>query len=145
MITATHGMNLQHGWVRGYSFVPYTGRQPAPAEWRHNHGIVLILMINNEVQAVWVTYKPLAEMLLNPDNSLIDASSGEQKIISIVNNETGVEIEQVHFDNSDELIWALLASSPQITEAHPRYNNNSLLVNGPGWRLSSSGKFEIIS
>lgn len=131
MITATNGLTLNHGVVRGYRWIslnedPYGYKKEDP-ERADNRGRVLLYLIDNTVEFLNITYAPLAELLIAGQNNIVDKGHLTVEISSSDKTETIV------FDPEDEDFYAILASHPLIIEKEFAHPNNSTFAN-VGWK-----------
>ncbi len=131
MITATNGLTLNHGVVRGYRWISLEedqyGYKKEDPERANNRGRVLLYLIDNIVEFLNITYAPLAELLIAGQNNIID--KGDLTIEVSVNDKT----ETIVFDPEDEDFYAILVSHPLIIEKEFAHPNNSTPAN-IGWK-----------
>lgn len=128
MITATNGLTLNHGVVRGYRFIfMQSGQDRLAPEWATNTGRVLLYLIDNTVEFLNITYAPLAELLIAGQNNIVD--KGHLTIEISANDKT----ETIVFDPEDEDFYAILASHPLIIEKEFAHPNNATSAN-IGWK-----------
>jgi hypothetical protein len=127
MITATTGLNLNHGWVRGYRFEGNTSYGLPSQEFLDNKAPILIFIIDGVVEFVNLFYAPLATLLLDGQNSIVDM---ENFTVQVTAN--GVT-ETIVFEETDEEYYAILASSPLIIEMTRSCTNNCGSVQ-VGWK-----------
>lgn len=128
MITATSGLILNHGIVRGYRFESYSGSYPVPQQWLDNAGRVLLFVIDGVVEFIDIVYSPMADLLLIGQNNIVDKDN-----LTIEVTANGVT-ETIVFDPEDEGHYAILVSSPLIIEQTIGCSNNCLAVQTPGWK-----------
>jgi hypothetical protein len=134
MITATSGLTLNHGVVRGYRFESYSGSFPVPQQWLDNKGRVLLFVIDGVVEFIDIVYSPLADMLLNGTIADMDDLT-----IEVTANGT---TETIAFDQEDEDHYAILTSNPVIIEQTIDCTNNCLPVQTPGWLWDGEGFYK---
>ena len=127
MITATSGLTLNHGVVRGYRFQSYDGSFPVPQQWLDNAGRVLLFVIDGVVEFIDITYSPLVDLLLAGQNNIVDMDNLTVEVTAHGATETIV------FDPEDEAHYAILVSNPTIIEQTVDCTNNCLAVQTPGW------------
>jgi len=127
MITATTGLNLNHGWVRGYRFEGNTNYGLPSQEFLDNRAQILIFVIDGTVEFVNLFYAPLATLLLDGQNSIVDMENFTVQVTANGLTETIV------FDETDEEYYAILASSPLIIEMTRSCTNNCGSVQ-VGWK-----------
>jgi hypothetical protein len=127
MITATSGLILNHGVVRGYRFISIQpGENRFAPEKVDNKGRVLLFVIDGVVEFLNIVYSPLADMLLN--GTIVDK---ENLTIEVTFNG---ETETITFEPEDEANYAILASNPIIIEQTIDCTNGCLQVQTPGWK-----------
>lgn len=118
MITATSGLNLNHGWEKGYLFEGNTNGGHPSQEFLDNKARILIFVIDGVVEFVNLFYAPLATLLLIGQDSIVDM---ENFTIQITANEV---LETIVFNETDEEYYAILASNPLIIEMTKSCSNN---------------------
>ena len=129
MITATSGLTLNHGVVRGYRFVSMQpGEDRFAPEWATNTGRVLLFIIGGVVEFIDITYSPLVDLLIAGQGSIVDKDN-----LTVEVTANGVT-ETIVFDQQDEGHYAILASNPIIIEQTVDCTNNCLAVQTPGWK-----------
>jgi len=127
MITATSGLTLNHGVIRGYRFISIQpGENRFAPERADNRGRVLLFIIDGVVEFLDIVYSPLADMLLN--GTIVDK---ENLTVEVTFN--GVT-ETITFEPEDEAHYAILASNPIIIEQTADCANGCLQVQMPGWK-----------
>lgn len=128
MITATSGLTLNHGWVRGYRFntdpVP---PPPLPPEWADNRGKVLLYVIDGVVEFINVTWAPMAQLLVDGQNNIVD---NNDMTVTITAGDT---VETIVFDPEDEGLYSILVSNPLIKMVDWENADNSLHA-AVGWK-----------
>jgi len=127
MITATSGLNLNHGWVKGYRFESINIPRPLPIEWAENTGRVLLYLIDNTVEYLNIVWSPMADLLLAGQNNIVDKDNLTIEVTA--NGQT----ETIVFDEQDEDFYAILASNPLIMEKEFAHPNNSTPAT-VGWK-----------
>ena len=127
MITATSGLNLNHGWVRGYRFMAAVAPRPIPIEYAENTGRVLLYLLDNTVEFTNIVYSPMADLLLDGQASIVD--DGNHQITITANGES----KTIVFDAEDEDFYSILASNPLIIEKEFGHANNSTSAT-LGWK-----------
>jgi len=129
MITATSGLTLNHGVVRGYRFVSIQpGEDRFAPERTDNRGRVLLFVIDGVVEFIDITYSPLADLLIAGQGSIVDKDN-----LTVEVTANGVT-ETIVFDSEDEGHYAILVSNPIIIEQTIDCTNNCLAVQTPGWK-----------
>ena len=127
MITSTTGLNLNHGWVRGYRFEGNTNYGRPSQEFLDNKARILIFVIDGVVEFINLFYAPLAILLLDGQNGIVDT---ENLTVQVTAN--GLT-ETIVFEETDEEYYAILASSPLIIEMTRSCANNCGSVQ-VGWK-----------
>lgn len=127
MITSTSGLNLKHGWHKGYRFESVNVPRPLPIEWAENTGRVLLYLIDNTVEWLNIVYSPLADLLLLGQKNIVD--KGHLTVEVSIDDKT----ETIVFDPEDEDFYAILVSHPLIIEQEFAHPNNSTFAN-VGWK-----------
>jgi len=127
MITATTGLNLNHGWVRGYRFEGNTNYGLPSQEFLDNKAPILIFIIDGVVEFINLFYSPLATLLLDGQNSIVDM---ENFTVQVTAN--GVT-ETIVFEETDEEYYAILVSNPLIMEMTRTCTNNCACQVGWKW------------
>ena len=127
MITATSGLNLNHGWVRGYRFEGNTNHGVPSQEFLDNKARILIFVIGDAVEFVNLFYSPLATILLDGQNNIVDMENFTVEVTANGLTETIV------FDEIDEEYYAILVSNPIIMEMTRTCTNNCGSVQ-VGWK-----------
>ena len=127
MITATTGLNLNHGWVRGYRFEGNTNYGLPSQEFLDNKAPILIFVIDGVVEFINLFYSPLATLLLDGQDNIVDIEDFTVQVTA--NGAT----ETIVFEETDEEYYAILASSPLIIEMTRSCTNNCGSVQ-VGWK-----------